>query len=193
MQANPTEVSLSPIAHSLNTSVQDHRRLLDILSSITEYLGDCHCAVWLPVFDANCALAALYEAAASQAPTSGWALHTPSMDRGTAPALDAFMRGDLTTDSDGDRQHVPIFGCDGEVRLVMSLSRTDAEDGDGSPFFASPEEVYRAVGRSGLLELAAECAPSRHCTRALNSHTHHTSLDRSRPVCTRAVRARGHR
>lgn len=151
---------LSPLAHSLNCSVQDHRRLLDILLALRDCLGDCHCAVWLPVFNADGSLAALYQVAASQPPVGGWTLHTPSADRGSAPALDAYLSGELTSDADADQQHIPIFGCDGDVRVVMSVGSLD----EGCSIFASPEAVYRAIGQSGLLELAAECvaATTRH-------------------------------
>lgn len=146
-------VTLSPICHSLNASVQDHRRLLDLLLAIREDLL-CDVSISLPVFDALDGLAALYEAAASSPPASGWALWTPSADRGRAPALDAFLRGELTTDPGDTRQHVPIFACDGNVRLVVSVAHAD--DGSGHYIFSAPEAIYRAVGRSGLLELAAE-------------------------------------
>ena len=169
--------SLSPICHSLNTSVQDHRSLLDLVVAVSDDLS-CDVSVWLPVFAADGALAALYNAAGSRVPSGGWALNTPGSDRGSGrgPALDAFTEGEITMSGDGETQHVPIFGCEGSVRIVVSVMRVD--DGrTGFSKFAAPEALYRAVGRSGLLELADDFQHSPAILRALvASQSEHAAL-----------------
>jgi hypothetical protein len=162
-------VSLTPLAQSLNASVIDHRRLCAIVETLTAALS-CDVTVWIPVFDAAGSFAAIYAAAASCLPKGGWVLWTP--DKGSPP-LEAYMKGDICSDADDAQQHVPIYGCDGEVQVVVTIGRSaDAEErgalsGSTVGEFAPAPLLYRAVGRSGLLELAPDFQHSPAILRAL--------------------------
>ena len=163
---------LTPLAHSLNSSVIDHRRLAQALLSLCDQI-DCDVTVWLPVFSPDGDLAALYAAAASVVPPDGWAVWTPA-DCGRALPLDAYVTGELFVEDDGSQQHVPIYETrDGEVRLVVSATRTRVANGGAPPPQAgeeatphvTPPALYRAVGQSGLLDVCH--ADFSHCPAIL--------------------------
>ena len=95
MEVPPAAPSLTPLANSLNASVVAHRKLLEGTLDVAAEIGS-DVIVWLPVHtDAEPpALAALYAASASRA-LPQWAVYTPETHRGSAPALDAFLTGEV--------------------------------------------------------------------------------------------------
>ena len=74
---------------------------------------------------------------------------------------------------------MPIFGFDGHVRIILSVSRV----ADGP--FAAPADIYDAVGRSGFLELVGDFQHSPAILRALAAEVASSSLTNAAPHPTR--------
>ena len=183
------QMHLTPLALSINASVISHRRLASATAELSEEIAH-DCTVWIPVFRADGSLAALYAAAGSQPPPEGWALWQNSdSGSGQALSLDAYLTGDIVVEEDGSQQHVPIYGCDGLVRIVVSVSRMPEEERAGpapEPVYeretvphVPPAIIYRAVGRSGLLEFTADFNHSPAILRGLVASVAEETVARS--------------
>ena len=181
--------SLTPLANSLNAAVVAHRRLMILTKAVHEDLtpGDYDLTVWLPVLSADRRrLAALYAAAASSPPDC-WAVWTPA-DRGRAAALDAYMSGETVREQFGLHFHVPVFGPDGQVKLVVTLCGANDPPKD-----SVAGDLYRAIGRSELLEPVDDFQHCPALLRALvasHSEVRQLRITRVQPatLCPRVTR-----